>query len=93
MKGIIAGGVVSFLALLVVLAWLLGSRAKARLIAKYPPPGQMVDVGGYRLHIHCQGEGRPGTPALSSTFRVICHIPRFDNLRRSYYTRSRCLFA
>ncbi|MCX6024566.1 MAG: alpha/beta hydrolase, partial [Chloroflexi bacterium] len=25
----------------------------------YPPPGQMVDVGGYRLHIHCIGAGGP----------------------------------
>jgi pimeloyl-ACP methyl ester carboxylesterase len=25
----------------------------------YPPPGQLVDVGGYRLHIHCAGTGAP----------------------------------
>ncbi len=25
----------------------------------YPPPGQMVDVGGYRLHINCTGAGSP----------------------------------
>ncbi len=25
----------------------------------YPPQGQMVDVGGYRLHINCTGEGSP----------------------------------
>jgi len=25
----------------------------------YPPPGQMVDVGGYRLHINCMGTGSP----------------------------------
>jgi pimeloyl-ACP methyl ester carboxylesterase len=25
----------------------------------YPPPGQLVDVGGYRLHIHCVGTGSP----------------------------------
>src|SRR6185503_15925025 len=25
----------------------------------YPPPGQLVDVGGYRLHIDCMGEGSP----------------------------------
>lgn len=38
---------------------LLGARAKAQLRAEYPPPGQMVDVGGHRLHIQCQGEGSP----------------------------------
>lgn len=26
---------------------------------KYPPPGQLVDVGGYRLHLYCQGSGEP----------------------------------
>lgn len=25
----------------------------------FPPPGQLVDVGSYRLHIYCQGEGSP----------------------------------
>jgi pimeloyl-ACP methyl ester carboxylesterase len=25
----------------------------------YPPPGQMLDVGGYRLHLHCVGTGSP----------------------------------
>lgn len=31
-----------------------GADAKA-----YPPPGQLVDVGGHRLHIHCTGTGSP----------------------------------
>lgn len=25
----------------------------------YPMPGQLVDVGGYRLHLHCAGAGSP----------------------------------
>lgn len=25
----------------------------------YPPPGQLVDVGGYRLHLYCMGVGTP----------------------------------
>src|SRR6266542_6487257 len=25
----------------------------------YPPPGQLVDVGGYKLHISCSGTGSP----------------------------------
>jgi pimeloyl-ACP methyl ester carboxylesterase len=24
-----------------------------------PPPGRLVDVGGYRLHLHCVGDGSP----------------------------------
>src|SRR5438270_54624 len=27
--------------------------------AVYPPPGQLVDVGGHRLHIQCVGAGSP----------------------------------
>lgn len=26
---------------------------------RYPPPGQLLDVGGYRLHLHCVGQGSP----------------------------------
>jgi pimeloyl-ACP methyl ester carboxylesterase len=26
---------------------------------RYPPPGELVDVGGYRLHIQCVGTGSP----------------------------------
>jgi pimeloyl-ACP methyl ester carboxylesterase len=25
----------------------------------YPPPGQLVEVGGHRLHLHCVGQGTP----------------------------------
>src|ERR1700686_1083054 len=32
---------------------------------EYPPPGRLVDVGGYRLHIHCSGpEGASGGPTV-----------------------------
>ena len=33
--------------------------AEAADAKAYPPPGQMVDVGGYSLHINCTGEGSP----------------------------------
>lgn len=26
---------------------------------KYPPPGQLIDVGGYKLHLYSAGEGSP----------------------------------
>ena len=25
----------------------------------HPPPGQMIDIGGYRLHLYCTGQGLP----------------------------------
>lgn len=30
----------------------------------YPPPGRLVDVGGWRLHLNCSGEARPGRPTV-----------------------------
>lgn len=47
--------------LLVVMGALLvaGAVAKGRLKAAHPPVGQLVDVGGYRLHLACQGAGSP----------------------------------
>lgn len=34
----------------------LGAAADAR---SYPMPGQLIDVGGHRLHLHCTGSGSP----------------------------------
>ena len=33
--------------------------ASRRELAANPPPGQLVDIGGYRLHIWCMGVGSP----------------------------------
>jgi pimeloyl-ACP methyl ester carboxylesterase len=30
----------------------------------FPPPGQLIDVGGHRLHLYCVGEGAPGRPTV-----------------------------
>lgn len=35
------------------------SVAEATDAKAYPPPGQLVDVGGHRLHINCVGTGSP----------------------------------
>src|SRR5512141_1011248 len=35
------------------------SRAEAADAATNSPPGQLVDVGGHRLHINCTGTGSP----------------------------------
>jgi pimeloyl-ACP methyl ester carboxylesterase len=36
----------------------------------FPPPGQLVDVGGFKMHLHCTGEGSPTVilDALSGGF-------------------------
>ena len=31
---------------------------------KYPPPGQLIDIGGYRLHLYCLGESINGSPTV-----------------------------
>jgi pimeloyl-ACP methyl ester carboxylesterase len=61
--GIIVGAFIAALALIAAAIWLLGSRAKERLVVQYPPPGQMVEVGGFRMHIDCQGDPAAG-PAV-----------------------------
>ena len=33
--------------------------ATRRELASTPPPGQLVDVGGHRLHLWCTGAGTP----------------------------------
>ncbi|HET9590651.1 MAG TPA: alpha/beta hydrolase [Anaerolineales bacterium] len=44
---------------LMVLGVIYESGAKAADAKAYPPPGELVDVGGYRLHINCTGSGSP----------------------------------
>ena len=53
------GGTVAVLLGLMLLGAWYESVAEARDVRAYPPPGQMVDVGGYRLHINCVGTGSP----------------------------------
>jgi len=36
-----------------------GTIAKSNLAKQYPAPGQLVDVGGYKMHINCTGQGSP----------------------------------
>src|SRR5256885_14769606 len=33
--------------------------ATRRDLAATPPPGHLVDIGGYRLHLWCTGDGAP----------------------------------
>jgi pimeloyl-ACP methyl ester carboxylesterase len=50
------------LALLLVLACVgatYEALSRSRERALYKPPGQLVDIGGYRLHLYCSGEGGP----------------------------------
>jgi pimeloyl-ACP methyl ester carboxylesterase len=47
------------LAVSINLGLAIAARTKARLKRQYPHIGWMVDIGGYRLHMHTEGEGSP----------------------------------
>ena len=53
------GRVVVLVVGLILAGTIYESVAEAADIQAYPPLGQMVDVGGYRLHINCMGTGSP----------------------------------
>lgn len=36
--------------------------------APYPPPGELVDVGGYRVHLYCAGQGSPTVMIVGAGF-------------------------
>src|SRR5215217_8405758 len=52
-------GLVVALLVLAVAGAIYQAIATALAERAYPPPGEMVDVGGYSLHINCTGQGSP----------------------------------
>ena len=44
---------------LLLVGYIYEPLAEAADARAYLPPGELVDVGGYRLHIHCTGTGSP----------------------------------
>ena len=57
--GIALLGLVVVLLVLAVAGAIYQTIATERAERAYPPPGEMVDVGGYSLHINCVGQGGP----------------------------------
>lgn len=41
-------------------------------LASSSPPGQLVDIGGFRLHLWCGGNG---TPAVNSPTHQLTNLP------------------
>lgn len=39
-------------------------RCRARDRREFPPPGRLVDLGGYKLHIQCAGPSLAGSPTV-----------------------------
>ncbi len=54
-----AAGVFAVVLILALLGASYEAIAARRDAARFPAPGQLVDIGGYRLHLHCVGTGSP----------------------------------
>lgn len=63
----IVSGLLIFLVTLVGVILAGGAIVRAQVEARYPAPGRLVDVGGYKLHIHCRGEGSPTVVILAGS--------------------------
>ncbi len=57
------GGVVVLVSGVLVVTSTIHGISVARAWAEYPPPGEMIDVGGYNMHILAEGENN-GNPTL-----------------------------
>jgi pimeloyl-ACP methyl ester carboxylesterase len=55
---------------LTLFAFSVGAPMAAQTLnpAPYPPPGQLVDLGGYRVHMYCIGEGSPTVMVVGAGF-------------------------
>ena len=57
---VLAGlGLIGCAIVVVVLSTMYQAIATAKEQARFPIPGKLVDVGGYRLHLRCEGMGNP----------------------------------
>jgi pimeloyl-ACP methyl ester carboxylesterase len=91
--GRIVAGILIVLAMLIGIIFAGGAIVRAQVKANYPPPGQLVDVGGYKLHIHCKGEGSPTVVVLAgsgipSTYYWLIQNETSKNTRVCIYDRA-----
>ena len=54
-----AGVTVGAIAVVAALGATYEAIAGSQDLSSYPPTGRLVDVGGYRMHLDCRGEGSP----------------------------------
>lgn len=52
-------GLIVIVLVLLGITLVAGAIARSDKKAHYPPPGRLVDMGGFRLHILCEGTGSP----------------------------------
>lgn len=51
-------------ALAALMGYFYGESAEAANANAFPPPGELVDVGGRRLHLYCTGVAQDGRPTV-----------------------------
>ena len=54
-----AGSLVGVVVLLLAAGFIYENVASRHSQSAYPPPGKMIDINGYRLHVHTYGKGSP----------------------------------
>jgi pimeloyl-ACP methyl ester carboxylesterase len=54
-----AGGTITAIAVVAALGATYEAIAGSQDLSTYPPAGRLVDIGGYRMHLDCRGEGSP----------------------------------
>lgn len=52
-------GLLVFLIVLSITGMIYQTAAAESDKRNFPPPGNLIDVGGFKMHIHCVGEGSP----------------------------------
>ena len=52
-------GVTIFVLVLAIAGMVYQTAATETDQRKFPPPGNLIDVGGFKMHIHCEGDGSP----------------------------------
>ncbi|MBV9385714.1 MAG: alpha/beta hydrolase [Chroococcidiopsidaceae cyanobacterium CP_BM_ER_R8_30] len=57
--GLLLVGLVVLVLALALLGALYQAIATTIEQRRYPPPGKLVDLGGYQLHLNCMGKGQP----------------------------------
>ena len=64
--------VVILIVVLLVFGFASQALAEANDQRAYLPAGDLIDVGGYKLHLYCQGEGSSKCSQLSPLSRLRC---------------------
>src|SRR5512138_1677548 len=52
-------GVIIFVLVLAISGTVYQTAATESDKRNFPPPGNLIDVGGFKMHIHCEGAGSP----------------------------------